>query len=80
MNTYFNFEIYIYNNDMTISGWEIKMISVKADTKTQAKELLKKYPLFDCIILFNFQHNENENFNYLETENYEHFKILKKFN
>ncbi len=50
MNTYFNYEIYIYNQEKTISGWEIVTVAVKADNSKEAKDKLKKYPLYDCII------------------------------
>jgi hypothetical protein len=91
-NQYFNFEIYTCNDAPVkegiykgakigeISGWDIKMVSVKADTKQEARQELKKYPLFDCIILFNFQHKENETANFLVTETYPEFKIIERIN
>jgi hypothetical protein len=78
MNTYFNYEIYTYNNDMTISGWDIKTISVKADTKAEANEKIKNYPLFDCCILYNFMSKENETAQFLETECYPHYKVINR--
>lgn len=35
------------------TGWDIKMIRTLAKSKKDAKENFKKYPLFDCIILWN---------------------------
>jgi len=51
----FNFEAYFCNPVTLEGGWDIKMISVFAETKIQAKEILKKVPYFDCIILFNYE-------------------------
>ena len=50
----FNFEIYTCNPETFETGWDIKFVSVFAEDKADAKEKLKDFPLFDCIILFNF--------------------------
>ena len=50
----FNFEIYTKNPVTLESGWNIKFASVFADSKEEAKDKIKEFPLFDCIILFNF--------------------------
>jgi hypothetical protein len=78
MNKYYNFEIYTSDPISGTTGWEIEMLSVKAETKQDAKEKLKDYPNFDVIILFNFSHEEDENSDFLVTENYPNFKILKR--
>ncbi len=78
MNKYFNFEIYTKDPNTLTCGWDIFCVSVKAETKAEAKENLKKYPFFDVIILFNFEHNEQEIANFLETELYPNFKIIKR--
>jgi hypothetical protein len=78
MNKYFNFEIYTSDPITGTTGWEIEMVSVKAETKIDAKEKLKDYPNFDVIILFNFSHEEEEKSSFLQTQNYPEFKILKR--
>ncbi len=77
-NKYWNFEIYTSDPVTGTTGWEIENVSVKAETKAEAREQLKKYPNFDCIILFNFEHKENEVADFLETECYPTFKITKR--
>jgi hypothetical protein len=52
MKNYF-FECYIYNENKTISGWEIVELSTIAENYKEAKENLKSHPLFDCIITNN---------------------------
>ena len=91
-NKYFNFEVYTFNDvEVTegvykgakigeVSGWNIKMVSVKANTKDEAKKELKNYPLFDCIILFNFEHKENETAKFLNCQCYPNFEILERIN
>lgn len=79
MNTYFNFEIYTSDPITGTSGWDIQMVSVKAETKLEAKEKLKSYPNFDVIILFNFYHKENETADFLQTQNYPEYQVLKRF-
>ena len=54
MNKYFNFEIYTSDPISGTTGWDIEMLSVKANTKQEARLKLKDYPNFDVIILFNF--------------------------
>ena len=78
MNKYFNFEIYTIDPITGTAGWEINMVSVKADTKLLAKNKLYDYPNFDCVILYNFEHEAVESADYLLTDNYEGFKILKR--
>jgi hypothetical protein len=60
-NTYYNFEIYTLHPETGESGWDIEFLNVRANTKTEARELLAKYPLFDCIILFNHRHELESN-------------------
>lgn len=50
----YNFEIYTKHPETGKTGWDIKFASVFAASKDEAKVLLKDYPHFDCIILFNF--------------------------
>lgn len=50
----FNFEVYTKHPLTDESGWDIKWVGVFAESKEQAKELLKSFPLFDFIITFNF--------------------------
>ena len=78
MNQYYNFEIYTIDPVSKTTGWDIKMVSVKSNTIAEARENLKKYPFFDCIILFNYSHSENETAEFLEVSNYPKFEILKK--
>lgn len=78
MNKYFNFEIYTCDPVSGTTGWDIKMVSVKATTKTEARETLKSFPDFDVVILFNFEHTEEENSVFLVTECWPEFKILSR--
>jgi len=78
MNKYFNFEVYTSDPITKTTGWEITTLSVKAESKQEAKEKLKDYPNFDVIILYNFFHEEEESSNFLQTQNYPKFKILKR--
>lgn len=50
----YNFEIYTKHPVTNDSGWDIRFASCFADSKESAKEIIKSYPLFDCIILYNF--------------------------
>jgi hypothetical protein len=79
MNTYFNFEIYTACPKTGVSGWDIKNVSVKAETRKEAREKVKTFPYFDCIINFNFEHKENETVNFLIADHYPTYKIIKKF-
>ena len=65
MNTYFNFEIYTIDPLTGQTGWEIICVSVKAENKAEAKEKLKQFPNFDCIITFNYEHKEYETSEFL---------------
>jgi hypothetical protein len=78
MNKYYNFEIYTSDPITNTTGWEIEMLSVKANSMQEAKLKLLEYPNFDVIILFNFSHEENEIHNFLVTTNYPNFKIIKR--
>lgn len=49
-----NFETYTKNPETGESGWDIYFVSVIADSKVEAKEILKEWDLFDEIILFNY--------------------------
>lgn len=49
-----NFEVYTKNPKTGELGWDIKFVSVVAKDKGEAKQMLAKWPLFDCIILFNY--------------------------
>ena len=49
----FEAEIYTICPISGQTGWDIKMIRTLAENKVDAKENFKKYPLFDCIILWN---------------------------
>ncbi len=50
----YNFEIYTCDEVTGETGWNIHYVSVVADSKSSAKEKLKEYPHFDCVILFNY--------------------------
>ena len=51
----FNFECYECNPFTKEEGWNIVFVSVFANDKQEAKEVLKtKVPNFDTIILFNY--------------------------
>jgi len=78
MKKYFNFEIYTIDPITKTTGWDIKMVSVKADSIETARKEIKDLPNFDCIILFNFSHEENETARFLFTENYPIFKIIER--
>ena len=47
------FEIYTINAETKETGWDIEHIVVLADDADQAREKIKNYPLFDCIITMN---------------------------
>jgi len=50
-----NFEVYTRNpEDLSVGGWDIKHVSVIAESDKQAKELLAMCQWFDCVILKNF--------------------------
>lgn len=51
----YNFEVYTCHPSTGESGWEIEFPDVVAESKKEAKLLLKRWPLFDCIILFNHE-------------------------
>lgn len=51
----YNYEIYTCHPTTGEGGWDIKFASVFASSSKEARENLKKYvPLFDCVILHNF--------------------------
>lgn len=75
-NLYFNFEIYTSDPVSGTTGWDIKMVSVRASNREEARESLKEFPYFDCVILFNFQHSEKESHDFLLTECWPEFKIV----
>jgi hypothetical protein len=65
MNTYQRVEIYTANpENPLIKGWDIEFILVKAQGRNEAREKLKKYPLFDCVITWEGYEtiNSNEDF------------------
>lgn len=43
------FEIYLTGGPDNVSGWEIQHVVIQADRK-EAREIIKQYPNFDCII------------------------------
>lgn len=51
----FNYEVYTLNPDTGETGWDIKFVSVIAPDSKTAKSYLKQWPLFDCIILHNYE-------------------------
>lgn len=54
------FEIYTKNPETNESGWDIINVEVISDTVKEAKEKIKNYPLFDCIITCNDWHHKSE--------------------
>lgn len=78
MNQYFNYEIYTCHPITGITGWEIETISVKGRNKEEARELIKSYPNFDVIILFNFKHKEDETAKFLIADHYPKYKIIDR--
>lgn len=50
----FNYEIYTNNALTGESGWDIMFVSVFAEDKKVAREMLSYFPNFDCVILFNY--------------------------
>jgi len=69
MNCYYNFEIYTCNKKTGETGWDIHYVDVKAETRAQARENIKKYPYFDCVILFNHKTTIDETADFLQTSN-----------
>lgn len=55
MEKLYNFEVYTKNPKTKEGGWDIFFISVVAKNKDEAKKTLMKWELFDCVILFNFE-------------------------
>jgi hypothetical protein len=51
----FNYEIYTKNPITGEGGWDIRFVSVFAEDRTKAKEVLRSVPNFDIVILFNFE-------------------------
>lgn len=49
-----NFEVYTKNPETGETGWDIFRVSVIAEDSKEARELLKNWKLFDCVILHNF--------------------------
>lgn len=45
------YETYTCNPVTGDGGWDIKYVAVVAENKEQARELVKTFPHFDCIIL-----------------------------
>lgn len=60
MKKVFNFECYFCDPVTGTTGWDIKMISVVAETKPEARNILKTIPHFDCVILHNRTFNPDE--------------------
>lgn len=50
----YNFECYTKHPQTGETGWDIKWVGVFADSKEDARELLKSFPNFDCVLTFNF--------------------------
>lgn len=49
-----NFEVYTKNPITGECGWDIKFVSVIAEDKEKAREVLKTWSLFDVVILHNY--------------------------
>jgi len=62
----YNFEIYTINPRTKEGGWDIYKVSVIAETKEQAKKMLKKTDWFDEIILFNYECEIKDNIDLLD--------------
>lgn len=74
----FNFEVYTKNPFTGEMGWDIKFVSVFANSKDDAKEYLKKWNLFDCIILHNFTTPSESTFkvgSIVDSVGYSHYKL-----
>ena len=56
----FCFEIYTNHPKTGEGGWDIENIVVHAETIKIARDIIKSYPLFDCIITTNdwFHYNK----------------------
>lgn len=50
----YNYEIYTVNEQTGETGWDIKFRTIFAETREEAKQILKNSPFFDCVILFNW--------------------------
>lgn len=80
-NTYYRFEIYTFNDVEvnegiyknakigTISGWDIQIVGVKANNYKEAKEKLKNYPLFDCVITNEGNEDLKASFDFIKYDN-----------
>jgi hypothetical protein len=50
----FEYEIYTKNPITGQPGWDIQFITIIANSRKEAKELLRRHPNFDCIITVEF--------------------------
>jgi UDP-N-acetyl-D-mannosaminuronic acid transferase (WecB/TagA/CpsF family) len=66
LNTYYRFEIYTVCPITKTMGWDIEIVGVKANNYKEAKEKLKNYPLFDCIITNEGYEQLKENSNFIK--------------
>ena len=80
-----NFEIYTMNPQTGETGWDIKFVSVIAEDKEKALELLKKKPLFDVVILteYNMEINlsdeqEGDEKQYVLTDSQNQVRLAKE--
>lgn len=67
-NLYFNYEIYTIDPISKQDGWDIECVSVKANSRIEARDKLNQYPYFDCVILLNYQSIENETCDFFTTD------------
>lgn len=82
-NKKFGFEVYTVHPVTKDGGWDIKFVEVIANDKKEAREILKTWELFDCVILFNYEVKQEATPFYkhgviLEVDhNYKHLGIIK---
>jgi hypothetical protein len=77
-NKYFVYEIYVCNQVTGQTGWDIKFIGVKADTRKEAREKLNKFPHFDCVILWDFESEYEETADFFELDGHRGEKIVNR--
>lgn len=46
----FYVEIYTKNPETLEGGWDIEILELRANDEREARELVKKHPLFDVVI------------------------------
>lgn len=55
------FEIYTIDPNTGEGGWDIENVIVHAESPSKARDIIKTFPLYDCVITMNdwFHYNKN---------------------